>query len=450
MSSIAGAADLGPAAAGPRRPRNRRHLIARAAALAFSERGYHGVSMEDIAASVGVSAPALYRHYPGKYSLFLEAALQLVQDLLDATADDALPAAPAPDERLRQLLDAVISVTQANRRTGSIYRHEAHYLNASDHALLWSRFDELTRRVLVPLSALQPGLSEAEARFLAVGAFGMIASITAHHTVLAPAKMTELLRASTLAVLDPPSDGHRPDGEGPGSRDGHRPDGEDPVREGPGSTGAGTGSGSADAVADPNAMLPEQRASRREQLLAQAVTLFYRKGYREVTIEELGAAAGITASAVYRHFPGKSAVLLQACQRAAERLAAATQESLAPAAGPGEALAALTAAYVRHTFAHHELMSVYFADSLNLAAQEQAQLRTLQRAHVRVWVDLLAALRPELGAAEVRFLVHGALNMTADLGRFTRFDSSPPNLDRTCRIILAALGVRGPGRSRPV
>lgn len=400
-----------PAAAS--RPRNRRKLIAQAAALAFSECGYHGASMEKIASTVGISAPALYRHYPGKYSLFLEATLQLVQELLDATAADALPAAQTPDEQLQNLLDAVIAVTQANRRTGSIYRHEAHYLTAEDHAVLGARFDELTRRVLASLAGVAPQLNEVQARFLAVGAFGVIASITAHHTVLAPRKTTQLLRTAALAVLEFPLDDEPPRAEQPA-----------PAPE--------------DGLAQP----PEGgRQPRRELLLTQAVTLFYRRGYREVTIEELGAAAGVTASAVYRHFPGKSAVLLQACQRAAGRLAAATEDALAPATSPREALGALASAYVRHTFAHHELMAVYFSDFLNLSPEEQAQLRGLQLLHIDIWVELVADLRPGLSAAEVRFLVHGALNLAADLGRFTHFEQSPYNLDRISRLLLQALGV---------
>ena len=375
--------------------------------------------MEDIAARVGISAPALYRHYPGKYSLFLEAALALVQDLLDATADGALPDTGDPGERLEQLLEAVIAVTLANRRTGSIYRHEARYLDVADHALLWARFDELTRRVLVPLAAVRPGIEKAQARFLAVGAFGMIASITAHHTALAPKKCADLLHTSALAVLYAPLSSH-------------------PAADRLPSPAGGTREPSAPAVPGIPAV-----PARRELLLTQAVTLFYRKGYREATIEEVGAAAGITASAVYRHFPGKSSLLLEACRRAADRLAEATAASLVPAAGPREALAALTGAYVRHTFAHHELMSVYFTDSLHLSGEEQAELRRLQRRHIGVWVQLLTDLRPELSAAEIRFLVHGALNMTADLGRFTRFDESRPTLGLATGLILQALGVPG-------
>ena len=72
-----------------RRPPDRKAQIARASAEAFSALGYHGVTMEDIASRVGVSATALYRHYSGKYELFRGAVLSLgrsianVEELVD-------------------------------------------------------------------------------------------------------------------------------------------------------------------------------------------------------------------------------------------------------------------------------------------------------------------------------------------------------------------------------
>ena len=78
------------------RPRNRRQLIVAAAGRAFSERGYHGASMEEIAAGVGISATALYRHFPNKYALFAECANAMVDGLVAAL--DAVPsAAPLSD-----------------------------------------------------------------------------------------------------------------------------------------------------------------------------------------------------------------------------------------------------------------------------------------------------------------------------------------------------------------
>ncbi len=49
----------------------RRGEILEAAFAVFAERGYDAGSMRDIAARVGVSEPALYRHFPGKEAIFL-------------------------------------------------------------------------------------------------------------------------------------------------------------------------------------------------------------------------------------------------------------------------------------------------------------------------------------------------------------------------------------------
>ena len=62
------------------------------------------------------------------------------------------------------------------------------------------------------------------------------------------------------------------------------------------------------------------RTSKREVLLQEAVLLFYQRGYHDVSIEEIGAAAGINASSVYRHFASKADLLAAAFHRASDRL----------------------------------------------------------------------------------------------------------------------------------
>src|SRR5215469_27574 len=122
---------LGPAAADPppaaaTRPRNRKQLIVEAAGQVFSERGYHAASMEEIAAGVGISAAALYRHFPNKYALFAECA-NVMADRLVAALEEVPPGAPLPDA-----LAAVARVTVAHRSSGGVYRWEARYLSRDD------------------------------------------------------------------------------------------------------------------------------------------------------------------------------------------------------------------------------------------------------------------------------------------------------------------------------
>ena len=64
----------------PRRARTRQRLLAAGESL-FADRGLHGVTSHDIAASAGVAAGTFYNHFPDKVRLFREIAEQALQEL---------------------------------------------------------------------------------------------------------------------------------------------------------------------------------------------------------------------------------------------------------------------------------------------------------------------------------------------------------------------------------
>jgi AcrR family transcriptional regulator len=73
----------------------RRELLAAAARL-MAERGFAGVRLEDIGAAVGVSGPAMYRHFTGKDAVLAEMLITISQRLqaggeavVAASTDDA-------------------------------------------------------------------------------------------------------------------------------------------------------------------------------------------------------------------------------------------------------------------------------------------------------------------------------------------------------------------------
>ena len=53
----------------------------------------------------------------------------------------------------------------------------------------------------------------------------------------------------------------------------------------------------------------QAKENRRQALLSAAAALFAVDGFNRVSLEDLGAAAGVSGPAVYRHFAGKQAVL---------------------------------------------------------------------------------------------------------------------------------------------
>jgi AcrR family transcriptional regulator len=60
----------------------RRQQILSTAADLFAARGFHGVSMGDIGAAVGVSGPALYKHFAGKEDILGQCLLHASDQLL--------------------------------------------------------------------------------------------------------------------------------------------------------------------------------------------------------------------------------------------------------------------------------------------------------------------------------------------------------------------------------
>lgn len=78
-----------------RRMSPRRRQILDTAADLFAARGFHGVSMGDIGAAVGISGPALYKHFAGKEDILGQCLLHASQRLLDGAR--ALAATPGRD-----------------------------------------------------------------------------------------------------------------------------------------------------------------------------------------------------------------------------------------------------------------------------------------------------------------------------------------------------------------
>jgi AcrR family transcriptional regulator len=68
------------------------------------------------------------------------------------------------------------------------------------------------------------------------------------------------------------------------------------------------------------------RTNTREKLLRSAVDLFYKKGYADTSIRQIGAKAGITTSLVYHYFKNKEDMLFEILQNISKQLCAALKE----------------------------------------------------------------------------------------------------------------------------
>lgn len=156
---------------------------------------------------------------------------------------------------------------------------------------------------------------------------------------------------------------------------------------------------------------------RRERLVTAAATLVAERGYHGVGVDEIGAAAGVTGAAVYRHFSGKQELLVELIERAVDALMGEARRIVANAPDPRSALRGLVDAHVDFALTETALIAVYDQEVHNLDEVPRRRLRRQQRAYAELWVDVLAELAAKRRREELTFTVHavfGLLNSVAD------------------------------------
>jgi len=148
---------------------------------------------------------------------------------------------------------------------------------------------------------------------------------------------------------------------------------------------------------------------RRSRILEAAADLVGRKGFHAVSIAEIGAAAGITGSGVYRHFDSKSAVLVALFDRVIDDLLREEQEILATTSDLGQALDLLIAGQVEFVVGDRQLAQVYYNEINNLPEEDRRRLRRKQRLYLEEWVHLVIELRGDVSDSDARAVVHAVI-----------------------------------------
>lgn len=190
------------------------------------------------------------------------------------------------------------------------------------------------------------------------------------------------------------------------------------------------------------------KSDRRDQLLAAAERLFAQGGYPAVRLEDIGAAAGVSGPAIYRHFAGKEALLVELLVGISTRLLAGARAVEAAGGGPQEVLDGLVDFHLDFALGEPDLIRIQDRDLAHLPAAAQRQVRSAQRQYVEVWVSVLRALHTGLAEADARLMAHaafGLLNSTPHSMKPTGAKSAGPERSRAVlrAMTISALGATG-------
>jgi AcrR family transcriptional regulator len=148
---------------------------------------------------------------------------------------------------------------------------------------------------------------------------------------------------------------------------------------------------------------------RRERILQAAAALVVERGFHSVSMSDIGGAAGIVGSGVYRHFESKAAVLLALLDDGMTRLLDNAATVLASARPDVDMLEELVRDQVRFVMDESLLVRLWQAEVRMLPDDDQRRLRRMQRHYIEEWVHVLRELRPELTDSDARVRVHIAI-----------------------------------------
>lgn len=353
------------------RPKDRAASILAAASIRFHRRGYAGTSLDDIAQDLGITAPAIYRHFRGKDALYT-AVLETNLRQLEAS----IAAAPDRDAAIANL--ARVGVEHPTL------------------GLLWST--DRRRRLVDPDGALQQRL-DATADALGMLLDGDI-----------PREVVALLARSVIAAIS--STGFYAS----------TLDLDDQVAELSHAVRAVADFHPRDALvtlpAPSDGLRRRPWTTPRATLLDVFATLVItRGGYHAVTIEDTAAAAGMTPGAVYQLFTGKAQLLEEVLRRVAFWVTSALQQAVTQAETADDAFAAAVASALALNERHPSWTGSLADEIAQLPDDRVAEITRLADEYLAEWLALCTAVVGESGEVDeeaVRIRMRAALAVLDD------------------------------------
>ncbi|MBY9066211.1 TetR/AcrR family transcriptional regulator [Hyphomonas sp. WL0036] len=158
----------------------------------------------------------------------------------------------------------------------------------------------------------------------------------------------------------------------------------------------------------------------RSALIEEGMAEISMKSPEEISLREIARRAGVSATAVYRHFPDKAALLGALCEVGSERLNAAFEEAMKLTPGGREALNAMGRAYVRFALANPSLFRMMMTYPSPGSAGDagaplwEARLRMVSRSLEGILPKGASAERRRIRQLQAWSIVHGLAMLMLD------------------------------------
>ncbi|MGU3436180.1 TetR/AcrR family transcriptional regulator [Actinomycetes bacterium M1A6_2h] len=180
---------------------DRRGQLLAAAAHLVAERGFHGVRLEDLGAAVGISGPAVYRHFSNKEAVLVE-LLVGISEHLQAGGEDVVLGAASPVDAVRGLVEFHLDFALTSPGLISVQGRDLANLPPTARGRVRRLQRAYVESWVQAIRAAYPDRTDDTARIQAHAAFGLLNS-TPHSTGRVPnTAMKAVLSRMALAALN--------------------------------------------------------------------------------------------------------------------------------------------------------------------------------------------------------------------------------------------------------
>ncbi|CAM3684071.1 TetR/AcrR family transcriptional regulator [Micrococcus flavus] len=188
------------------------------------------------------------------------------------------------------------------------------------------------------------------------------------------------------------------------------------------------------------------KARRRADLLAAAARLFAAGGYDAARLEDIGAAAGVSGPAVYRHFAGKAAVLVEILETASTGLLEGGHDAVRDLAPGAESLRALIAFHTDFAVDNRDVIRVQDRDMSSLPDADRTAIARVQRRYIELWAAQLRHMHPHEDHATAVFRVQAVLGLLNSTPHSVRRAPSDRSARRQTLVSMAWAAASAPLR----
>ncbi|MCW2915184.1 MAG: TetR family transcriptional regulator [Actinomycetia bacterium] len=152
--------------------------------------------------------------------------------------------------------------------------------------------------------------------------------------------------------------------------------------------------------------------SRDRAILDAAAEAFYEKGFHGVGVDELGARAGLSGPALYRHFSGKDEILATLLNEAMDELISAT---VPVHDDPALDLQRALRHHVDFAVGHRHLINLYQREVRSLAEPWKRRFDLRRSLYTDRWESLFGRRFPALDQPTVAAVTQASLGMIFSL-----------------------------------